>query len=41
MCQLLRTAAMDLGLSEVEIADHILTPRVAEASFYWTKNMFY
>lgn len=32
MCQLLRKLAVDNGLSEVQLPDHILTPRMAEAA---------
>ena len=33
MCQLLRKLAVDQGLSEVQLPDHVLKPKVTEAAF--------
>ena len=34
LCQLLRKAAIDMGLSEVELCDHALRPRMEQAGFF-------
>ena len=34
MCQLLRKLAIDHGLSEVQLPDHVLEPRTVEAGCF-------